>query len=233
MYKSMLICFLPIIGTDAAGNRPPIISATAGRPNTGHRTATAKQPEHINHSGNVGNRFQAPQNQQNPSDHDRLMTSNPNCHKYQTILKICTVSFQIMPEVKKRYIIRTACESRSRNRIQQKRQAECRKRPDRNSFQILATILIFCGRGFANRYFTEIQHLYAPCPDCPDLFPNIYLWKPSGTIQHFPTFFQRFQRFERIGVDSSNAFNALNARLKPPIPRLNAVFGRKTANSQH
>ena len=89
------------------------------------------------------------------------------------------------------------------------------------------------GRGFTSRCFTEIHRLYAPCPDCPDLCPNIYLRKPSGTFQHFPTFFQRFQRFERIGACSSNAFNALNARLKPPIPRLNAVFGRKTANLQH
>lgn len=51
--------------------------------------------------------FQAPQNQQNPSDHDKLETSDTSCHNFQTISKICTANFQIMPESKKRYIIRT------------------------------------------------------------------------------------------------------------------------------
>ena len=51
--------------------------------------------------------FQAPKNQQKPSDHDRLMTSDASCHNFQTILNFCTVNFRIMPEVKKRYIIRT------------------------------------------------------------------------------------------------------------------------------
>ena len=51
--------------------------------------------------------FQAPQSQQNPSDHDRLMTSDANCHNFQTILKSCTANFQIMEKPKKRYIIRT------------------------------------------------------------------------------------------------------------------------------
>lgn len=50
--------------------------------------------------------FQAPQNQRKPSDHDKLATSSPNCHKYQTISKICTVNFKIMEKPKKRYIIR-------------------------------------------------------------------------------------------------------------------------------
>ena len=51
--------------------------------------------------------FQAPKNQQNPSDHDRLMTSNASCHNFQTILNFCTVNFRIMEKPKKRYIIRT------------------------------------------------------------------------------------------------------------------------------
>ena len=51
--------------------------------------------------------FQVPKNQQNPSDHDRLMTSDASCHNSQTILKICTANFQIMEKPKKRYIIRT------------------------------------------------------------------------------------------------------------------------------
>ena len=50
--------------------------------------------------------FQVPQNQQKPSDHDRLMTSDASCHNFQTILKICTANFQIMEKPKKRYIIR-------------------------------------------------------------------------------------------------------------------------------
>ena len=50
--------------------------------------------------------FQAPKNQQKPSDHDRLMTSNPNSHNFQTIPKSCTANFQIMEKPKKRYIIR-------------------------------------------------------------------------------------------------------------------------------
>ena len=177
--------------------------------------------------------FQAPKNQQKPSDHDRLMTSNPNSHNFQTIPKSCTANFQIMEKPKKRYIIRTYTQGSGSARNQRKRPDDHRKRPDRNNFQKSATIHIFCGRGFANRHFAETDSLYAPCPVCPDLYPNIYLRKPSGTFQHFPTFFQRFQRFERIGAGSSNALNALNARLKPPIPRLNAVFRRKISDSQH
>ncbi len=121
--------------------------------------------------------FQVPQNQQKPSDHDKLMTSNPNRHNFQTILKICTANFQITEKPKKRYIIRATCESR--NRFQRKRQAEYGKQPYRNSFQKSATILIFYGRGFVNRHFTETHRLYAPCPDCPDLCPYFYLRKPS------------------------------------------------------
>ena len=61
---------------------------------------------------------------------------------------------------------------------QQKRPDDHGKRPERNSFQILATILIFHGRGFANRHFTETDSLYVPCPDCPELCPYFYLRKP-------------------------------------------------------
>ena len=120
--------------------------------------------------------FQVPKNQQNPSDHDKLMTSDASCHNFQTIPKSCTVNFQTGRKIEKRCIMRAACESR--NRFQKERQAERRKRPNRKSFQKSATILIFCGRGFANRHFTETDSLYAPCPDCPVLYPNIYLRKP-------------------------------------------------------
>ena len=72
-----------------------------------NKQATAKQPEHINHSGIIGNAIPGSVNQQNPSDHDRLMTSNPNRHNFQTISKSCTANFQIMEKPKKRYIIRT------------------------------------------------------------------------------------------------------------------------------
>ena len=102
---------LPII---PAENRPPIISATAIR-NTGQHAETADQTmiptadrrKYINHSGIIGNAIPGSANQQNPSDHDRLMTSNPNRHKYQTISNFCTVNFRITEKLKKRYIIRT------------------------------------------------------------------------------------------------------------------------------
>ena len=164
---------------------------------------TADRRKYINHSGIIGNAIPGSANQWKLSDHDRLVTSNPNRHNFQTILKICTVDFRIMPEVKKRYIIRTYTQGSGSAGPD-----DHGKRPEGNSFQILATIHIFYGRGFANRHFTEIQRLYVPCPVCPVLYPNIYLRKPSGIFQHFPTFFQRFQRFERIGADTSNALNA-------------------------
>jgi hypothetical protein len=122
--------------------------------------------------------FQVPKNQQKPSDHDRLMTSNPNCHNFQTISKSCTANFQIMSEVKKRYIIRAYTQGSGSAGNQRKRPDDHGKRPERNSFQKSATIHIFCGRGFANRHFVETDSLYAPCPDCPVLYPNIYLRKP-------------------------------------------------------
>ena len=125
--------------------------------------------------------FQAPQNQQKPSDHDRLMTSDASCHNFQTISKSCTANFQIMEKPKKRYIIRTYTQGSGSAGNQRKRPDDHRKRPERNSFQKSATILIFCGRGFANRHFTETDSLYAPCPDCPVLYPNIYLRKPPKT----------------------------------------------------
>ena len=59
--------------------------------------------------------FLAPQNQQKPSDHDRLMTSNPNRHNFQTIPKSCTANFRIMEKPKKRYIIRAYTQGSSRN----------------------------------------------------------------------------------------------------------------------
>ena len=110
---------------------------------------TAGRRKHINHSGNVGNAIPGSVNQQKPSDHDRLETSDTSCHNFQTISKSCTVNFQTGRKIEKRYIMCAACESR--NRFQKERQAERRKRPNRKSFQKSATILIFCGRGFANR----------------------------------------------------------------------------------
>ena len=79
---------------------------TYGNRQTENRPTTAKQPEHINHSGIIGNTIPGSVNQQKPSDHDRLETSNPNRHNFQTILKSCTANFQIMEKPKKRYIIR-------------------------------------------------------------------------------------------------------------------------------
>ena len=105
--------------------------------------------------------FQAPQNQQKPSDHDKLATSNPNRHNFQTISKICTANFKIMEKPKKRYIIRAYTQGSGSAGNQRKRPDDHRERPDRKSFQILETILIFCGRGFANRHFTETDSLYA------------------------------------------------------------------------
>ena len=174
--------------------------------------------------------FQVPKNQQNPSDHDRLMTSDASCHNFQTIPKSCTANFQIVPEVKKRYIIRAYTQGSGGAGNQRKRPDDHRKRPDRNSFQKSATILIFCGRGFANRHFAETDSLYAPCPDCPDFYPNIYLRKPSGTFQHFSN---ASNALSALGQVLSTHLSTLNARLKSPIPRLNAIFHRKTANSQH
>ena len=72
-----------------------------------NRQATAKQPEHINHSGIIGNAIPGSENQQNPSDHDKLMTSDASCHNFQTILIFCTANFRITEKPKKRYIIRT------------------------------------------------------------------------------------------------------------------------------
>ena len=131
--------------------------------------------------------FLAPQNQQKPSDHDRLMTLTANCHNFQTIPNFCTADFQIMEKPKKRYIIRAYTQGSGSAGNQQKRPDDHGKRPERNSFQKSATILIFCGRGFVNRHFTEIHRLYAPCPDCPDLYPNIYLRKLTEIIPTHPT----------------------------------------------
>ena len=194
----------------SAENRPP---------NTGQHTetadenrpATAKQPEHINHSGIIGNAIPGSKNQQKPSDHDRLVTSNPNRHNFQTISKSCTANFQITEKPKKRYIIRTYTQGSGSAENRRKRPDDHGKRPERNSFQKSATIQIFYGRGFANRYFTEIHRLYASCPDCPDLCPYFYLRKPSKAtcnLLQLTADFQRFQRFERIGAGSSNALNA-------------------------
>lgn len=72
-----------------------------GRPN--HDT-NGRPPKVYIHSGIIGNAIPGSENQQKPSDHDKLETSNPNRHNFQTIPKSCTANFRIMPEVKKRYI---------------------------------------------------------------------------------------------------------------------------------
>ena len=172
---------------------------------------TADRRKYINHSGIIGNAIPGSANQQNPSDHDKLMTSNPNRHKYQTISNFCTVNFRITEKPKKRYIIRTYTQGSGSARNRRKRPDDHGKRPERNSFQKSATIQIFYGRGFTNRHFTETDSLYASCPDCPDLCPYFYLRKPSKAtcnLLQLTAFFQRFQRFERIGAGSSNALNA-------------------------
>ena len=125
------------------------------------------------------------------------MTSNPNCHKYQTIPKICTASFQIMPEVKKRYIIRTCTQGSGSAGNQQKPPDDHRKRPDRNSFQKSATTLMFTeedSRAVVLRKFTAYMR---PVPIVPT-FARIFIYgsrrEPSNIFQHF-----------------SNVSNALNA----------------------
>lgn len=153
-----------------------------------NRIQAANCRKYINHIRIIGNAIPGSENQQKPSDHDRLVTPDTSCHNFQTISKSCTANFQIMEKPKKRYIIRTHTQGSGSAGNQRKRPDDHGKQPDRKSFQILATILIFCGRGFANRHFAEIHRLYAPCPDCPVLYPNIYLRKPLGIFQHFPTF---------------------------------------------
>ena len=159
--------------------------------------------------------FQAPKNQQNPSDHDKLMTSNTSCHNFQTILKICTANFQIMEKPKKRYIIRAYTQGSGSAGNQQKRPDDHRKRPERKSFQKSATILIFYGRGFANRHFTETDSLYAPCPDCPDLYPKFIY----GSHRESSNIFQHF----------SNVSNALNALGQVFPTHLTQAKNRKSA----
>ena len=133
--------------------------------------------------------FQVPQSQQKPSDHDRLMTSNPNRHNFQTISKSCTANFRIMPEVKKRYIIRAHTQGSGSVGNQQKRPDDHGKRPERNSFQKSATIHIFCGRGFANRHFTEIHRLYAPLSRLSRPLPEYLFTEATGNLPTFSNIF--------------------------------------------
>ena len=173
--------------TEANGNRPhnrrqSVTLDNIRKRQTPNHDTNGRPPEVYNHSGIIGNAIPGSENQQKPSDHDKSETSNPNRHNFQTISKICTASFQIMPEVKKRYIIRAYTQGSGSARNQQERPDDHGKRPDRNSFQKSATILIFCGRGFANRHFAETDSLYVPCPDCPVLFPYFCLRKPSKAV---------------------------------------------------
>ena len=200
-----------------------------------NRPATSKQPEHINHSGIIGNAIPGSAKSAETVRSWQAVDIGRKLSQFPDNSNFLYSRFSNHGETEKE--VHYACvHARLRSgsaRNQRKRPDDHGKRPDRNSFQILATIQIFCGRGFANHYFAETDSLYVPCPDCPVLYPNIYLRNPSEIIPTHPTYFQRIQRVEHIGAGSSNALNALNARLKPPIPRLNAIFCRKTANSQH
>ena len=125
MYKSMFSRSLAAIQAEhwtqvsfhvfqlygSAGNRPhnrrqSVTLDNIRKRQTPNHDTNGRPPEVYNHSGIIGNVIPGSVNQQKPSDHDKLETSNPNRHNFQTISKICTASFQIMPEVKKRYIIR-------------------------------------------------------------------------------------------------------------------------------
>ena len=144
--------------------------------------------------------FQAPQNQQKPSDHDRLMTSNPNRHNFQTIPKSCTANFRIMPEVKKRYIIRAYTQGSGSAGNQQKRPDDHGKRPDRNSFQKSATIHIFCGEGFRALIIRQKRsHMRDPSRLSGN--PRCFFYGSQREPSNF------FQHFSNV----SNALNALNA----------------------
>ena len=136
--------------------------------------------------------FQAPKNQQKPSDHDKLMTSNPNRHNFQTIPKSCTANFQIMEKPKKRYIIRAYTQGSGSAGNQRKRPDDHGKRPERNSFQKSATILIFYGRGFANRHFAETDSLYAPLSRLSRPLPEYLFTEADGNLPTFSNIFPTF-----------------------------------------
>lgn len=190
---------------------------------------TADRRKYINHSGIIGNTIPGSVNQQKPSDHDGLATSDASCHNFQTISKSCTASFQIMEKTKKRYIIRTYTQGSGSAGNQRKRPDDHRKRPDRKSFQILETILIFCGRGFLFRHFTETDSLYAPCPVCPDLCPNIYLRKPPKATCNLLQLTAGFrskcylcQAMPSYAKFAKNGFSVFKSQIR-----------RKTADLQH
>ena len=143
--------------------------------------------------------FQVPKNQQNPSDHDRLETSNPNCHNFQTILKICTASFQIMEKSKKRYIIRAytqgsapAVPEISGNGLTITGN-DLRETVFRNQRQFL----YFTGEDLRTVILRKLTAYMCPVPIVPS-FARIFIYgswrEPSNIFQHF-----------------SNVSNALNA----------------------
>ena len=143
--------------------------------------------------------FQAPKNQQNPSDHDRLETSNPNRHNFQTILKSCTVNFQIMEKPKKRYIIRTYTQG-SVPAVQE---------INGNGLTITGNILTetvfrnqqqfqcFVGADFLTGDFRKFSTYMRPVPIVPSL-TRIFI---CGSHRESSNIFQHF----------SNVSNALNA----------------------
>ena len=159
------------------------------------------------------------------------MTSDASCHNFQTILKICTANFQIMEKPKKRCIIRTYTQGSAPavQEINKNIPAITGNILTETIFKFWQQFKYFVGADFPGRYFFGIDHYMRPVPFVPS-FARIFIY---GSHREPSNVFQRFQRFERIGAGSSNALSALNARLKPPIPRLNAVFRRKISDSQH
>ena len=176
--------------------------------------------------------FLAPQNQQNPSDHDRLMSSNPNRHNFQTIPKSCTANFRIMPEVKKRYIIRAYTQG-SDLTVPESAETAWRSRETTwpKQFSEISDNSYFLWGGFSCPNYPAEEVPYARPVQIVRKSALLFLRKPAGTFQLFPTFFQRFQRFERIERIGANA--------KTQLLGENATFGRKynllrkTADSQH
>ena len=108
--------------------------------------------------------FQVPKNQQNPSDHDKLETSDASCHNFQTILKICTVNFQIMEKPKKRYIIRTYTQGSGRNVLTITGNGPT-ERAFRNQRQFLKNV----ERDFCSAILRKLTAYMRPVPIVPSL----------------------------------------------------------------
>lgn len=134
------------------------IPAIRKRRNTGHHTATADHEnrhqrqtagKHINHTELIGN-------QPDSRTGRRLQIMTGWWHQTRIVI----ISRQFQNPVQR---IFRSWRNRKRGTLyartrkapnQQKRPDDHGKRPDRNSFQKSATILIFYGRGFSNRWLS-------------------------------------------------------------------------------